>query len=220
MQLASTALVGLGEGARYLVDYPFGCAEQKASAGLALALAADLGQTFAMGRVAPADDRGRAAALLADLPRYQCGNGGFGYWPGACTSTSVYLTSYLLHVMRVADGLGIATDRAVIDRALDYLEANCDRPRRPPQIQWLPVWAASQAFGVKVLAEYGRNQDSNITRLVRHGRPAAGIRPLLPGRRHQGQRHHAARDMTTCVRRLTNALRIEGDQAHAEEIVT
>ena len=32
VRLASTALVGLGEGARYLVDYPFGCAEQKASA--------------------------------------------------------------------------------------------------------------------------------------------------------------------------------------------
>jgi uncharacterized protein YfaS (alpha-2-macroglobulin family) len=53
--LASSALVGLGEGARYLADYPYGCAEQKASAALALVLAADLGEAFAMGRIAPAD---------------------------------------------------------------------------------------------------------------------------------------------------------------------
>ena len=33
-------------------------------------------------------------------------------------------------------------------------------------MQWLPVWSASEAFGVKVLTEYGRNEDSNITRLT------------------------------------------------------
>ena len=31
VELSSTAMVGLGEGARYLVEYPYGCAEQKAS---------------------------------------------------------------------------------------------------------------------------------------------------------------------------------------------
>ena len=46
LETASTALVGLGEGARYLVEYPYGCAEQRASATLALLLAADLGEAF------------------------------------------------------------------------------------------------------------------------------------------------------------------------------
>ena len=49
MSLASTALVGLGESARYLQDYPYACAEQKASKALALLLSADLGGTFGMG---------------------------------------------------------------------------------------------------------------------------------------------------------------------------
>src|SRR5256885_10580186 len=35
VELASTALVGLGEGARYLVEYPYGCAEQRGSRALA-----------------------------------------------------------------------------------------------------------------------------------------------------------------------------------------
>ena len=38
VDLASTALVGLGEGARYLVEYPYGCAEQRGSRALALLL--------------------------------------------------------------------------------------------------------------------------------------------------------------------------------------
>jgi len=216
VQLASTALVGLGEGARYLVDYPFGCAEQKGSAALALTLAADLGSAFAMGRIAPADYRARASSLLEELPRYQCENGGFTYWAGSCASTSVYLTSYLLHVMKVADGLGMKSDEAVIRRALDYLDAELKNTTPPQQIQWLPVWSASQAFSVKILAEYGRNQDSNITRL-------AGMADRLPvfalsyladaiaATNRRGARYD------DIVRRITNAVRIEGDQAHVEE---
>ena len=69
VNLASTALVGLGEGARYLADYPYGCAEQKASSALALALAADLGTAFSMGRIAPADYRVKATSLLNELPK-------------------------------------------------------------------------------------------------------------------------------------------------------
>ena len=36
LDAASTALVGLGEGARYLVEYPYGCAEQRSSTALAV----------------------------------------------------------------------------------------------------------------------------------------------------------------------------------------
>ena len=53
--LSSTALVGLAEGARYLVDYPYGCAEQRASAALSLALAAELGASFHLPGIAPAE---------------------------------------------------------------------------------------------------------------------------------------------------------------------
>jgi uncharacterized protein YfaS (alpha-2-macroglobulin family) len=217
VQLSSTALVGLGEGARYLVDYPFGCAEQKASAALALALASDLGGTFAMGRIAPADYRARATSLLADLPRYQCPDGGFAYWAGSCVSTSVYLTSYVLHVMKTADGLGLTSDRGVVDRALDYLEAELKQTTPPQQVRWLPLWSAGQAFSVKVLAEYGRNQDSNITRLagMADRLPVFALSYLADAMAASNQRNARYDDI---VRRLTNALRVEGDQAHVEEI--
>ena len=57
VELASTALVGLGEGARYLVEYPYGCAEQRSSRALALMLAADLGDAFTLPGSMPAKMR-------------------------------------------------------------------------------------------------------------------------------------------------------------------
>ena len=58
LELSSTAMVGLGEGARYLVEYPYGCAEQRGSRALALLLAADLGEAFSLPGIAPAGPEG------------------------------------------------------------------------------------------------------------------------------------------------------------------
>ena len=55
-------MVGLGEGARYLVEYPYGCAEQQGSRALALLLAADLGDAFTLPGVDPAKMRAGGAA--------------------------------------------------------------------------------------------------------------------------------------------------------------
>ena len=68
VELASTALVGLGESARYLTEYPYECAEQKASRALALLLASDLGGAFTISghrsRRVPRRGRSRAARAL------------------------------------------------------------------------------------------------------------------------------------------------------------
>jgi uncharacterized protein YfaS (alpha-2-macroglobulin family) len=217
VRLASTALVGLDEGARYLIDYPYACAEQKASAALALWLASDLGREFPMAGVAPDTARQRAGVLLNDLTRYQCGDGGFGYWAGSCETGNAYLTAYVLHVMRTAGSTGPAADDPTVRSALDFLDASLRQAPPPQQPQWRPIWSASHAFAVKVLAEYGRNEDSNITRL-------AGMADRLPifalsyladamaASRARGPRYDDV------VRRITNALRVEGDEAHVEEL--
>jgi hypothetical protein len=214
--LASTALVGLGEGARYLADYPYACAEQKASSALALVLAADLGEAFSMGTIAPADYERKAEALLNELPRYQCADGGFGSWPGGCRRGQAYLTSYILHVMHVARTLGIEPDPDVVTRALDFLEGELRLPE-PQQVQWLPAWSATAAFGVKVLTEYGRNQDSNITRLfgMLDRLPVFAVSYLADAVAGSAPSDPRYPDL---VRRITNAMRIEGDRAHVEEI--
>ena len=83
VELASTALVGLGEAARYLDEYPYHCAEQKASRALALLLASDLGGAFGLAGVKPASTAPRRDSALNELYSLSVRNGGFSLWSGA-----------------------------------------------------------------------------------------------------------------------------------------
>src|SRR5678816_1257630 len=98
VEMSSTALTGLGEGARYLLEYPYGCAEQKGSRALALLLAADLGSAFRIQDITTRDLKPLVQSALSELQNFQCSSGGFAFWPGECRTVSPYLTSYLLHV--------------------------------------------------------------------------------------------------------------------------
>jgi alpha-2-macroglobulin len=217
VELSSTAMVGLGEGARYLVEYPYGCAEQKASRALALLLAADLGEAFTLPGMDTAKMRPAVQATLKELETFQCDNGGFAYWPGRCMSDSPYLTAYVLQVFQAAVNLKYDVDRGVRDRAYEYLErALTSGP--PVNDGWRPAYTAWQAFAVKVLAEGGRNQDSNINRLYGHRdrMPVFALAflhdALLARAETAGAR---AEDLR---RRMSNALRVAGGSAHVEEL--
>ena len=216
VDLASTALVGLGEGARYVDEYPYACAEQKASRALVLLLASDLGDAFSMKRVAAKDYKIEAASLLRSLERYRCSDGGFTLWPGACRVSSTYLTAYVLDVMRIAGARGITLDADVTREALDFLERETVRSA-PKELAYVPVWSASTTFAVKVLAEAGRNQDANITRLaaVVDRMPIFALSYLadaLAASKDRGPRY------ADVIRRIANASRVERDRAHVESM--
>ena len=216
VELGSTALVGLGEGARYLVEYPYGCAEQKASATLALVLAADIGGAFALPGIDAAAIRPRVQTTLKELEAYQCANGGFTLWPGACWSESPYLTSYLLHVFRTAADHGFAVDQTMRTRAYEYLERELattpplDDGSRPADLAW-------RAFAVKILVEGGRNQDSTINRLLPQldRMPVFALAHLLDA---LGSGNSRARERTEVLRRIDNAVLEEAGSAHVEEL--
>jgi uncharacterized protein YfaS (alpha-2-macroglobulin family) len=217
VEMASTAMVGLGEGARYLVEYPYGCAEQKGSRALALLLAADLGDTFSLPGMDVSRMRPGVQQALTELRTYQCDNGGFAYWPGACWSTSPYLTAYLLHVFTVASTLKYSVDEGMRQRAYTYLEGQLGQAA-PTDESWWPSYTAWQAFAVKVLAEGGRNQDSNINRLYgyRDRMPVFALAYLHDALLAKGETT-TARAMEL-RRRLTNAIIPESGSAHVEEL--
>jgi alpha-2-macroglobulin len=217
VDVASTAMVGLNEGASYLVEYPYGCAEQRASRALALLLAADLGDAFRLPGIEPAQLRSTVQAALKELEKFQCSSGGFAYWAGDCTTGSAYLTAYLLHVFKVASDLKYAVDADRQKRAYDYLQKELSQP--PPVNEgWWPSYTAWQAFAAKVLAEGGRNQDSNLTRLYgyRDRMPVFALAYLRDGMAAAGESSGPrAEDLG---RRLANAILVEGGSAHVEEV--
>lgn len=216
VDMASTALVGLGEGARYLVEYPYGCAEQRGSRALALLLAADLGEAFKLPGIQPAQSRATVQSALRDLERFQCDGGGFAYWPGNCGSTSPYLTAYLLHVFKVAADLKYQVDRPMRERAYAYLES--ELAHKPPVNEgWWPAYTAWQSFAVKVLVEGGRKQDSHITRLYgyRDRMPVFALAYLNDALVAKGEGSGVR--STELERRIGNAILPEAATAHVEE---
>jgi uncharacterized protein YfaS (alpha-2-macroglobulin family) len=217
VELSSTALAGLGEGARYLVEYPYGCAEQRGSRTFAMFLAADIGDAFSLPGVDHARLRPDAQKSLKDLERYQCSNGGFAYWPSDCHFTSPYLTSYLLHVFRTGVDLKYQVTPDVLLRGYDYLEKQLAEP--PPTNEgWWPTYTAWQAFAIKVLLEGGRTQDSNLTRIYgyRDRMPVFALATLHDALVAKGE---ASSDRSADLRRrISNAILPEAGAAHVEEL--
>jgi uncharacterized protein YfaS (alpha-2-macroglobulin family) len=217
LDLSSTAMVGLGEGARYLVDYPYGCAEQRSSAAIALILAADLGDAFTLPGIETPKIRDVAQTTLTELEEYQCPSGGFAYWPGACRSVSPYLTSFVLHVYQRGAALGYEVTPDVLERAYDYLESELGQT--PPTNEgWWPSYTAWQAFAVKVLVEGDRDQDSNITRLNGYidRMPVFGLAYLYDAMAADGER--SGPRVEEIRRRIFNSILPEGGSAHVEEL--
>ncbi len=219
VELSSTAMVGLGEGARYLVEYPYGCAEQRGSRALALLLAADLGDAFSLPGMDTSKMRPAVQQTLKELEKYQCSSGGFGYWAGNCRSVSPYLTAYLLSIFKTAADLKYDVDPGMRTRAYAYLEKElAEKP--PVNESWWPSYTAWQAFAVKVLVEGGRNQDSNLTRLYgyRDRMPVFALAYLNDALIARGPRADTAARLAELRRRMSNAVLPEAGQSHVEEL--
>ena len=218
VELASTALVGLGEGARYMVEYPYGCAEQRASRALRCMLAADLGDAFTLPGIDPKDLAHDLADGAYASSKYQCRRR-LCVLAGECSTVSPYLTSYVLHVFQRAQSSKYKVDD-VGDRARVRLSRDVELAEAPPTNEgWWPAYTAWQAFAVKVLVEGGRNQDSNINAALRLPRSHAGVRACrICSTRwsRRARRRPAARRSSTGG--STNAVLPEGGSAHVEEL--
>jgi len=216
VDLSSTAMVGLAEGARYLIEYPYGCAEQRSSRSLGLMLAADLGEAFPLG-IDAASAKKTVQTNLNELEKFQCGDGGFAFWAGDCIGTSPYLTSYVLHVYQRGQKLGYKVDADMMSRAYTFLESKL--AEAPPSNEgWRPAYNAWQAFAVKVLVEGGRNADSHLNRIYeyRDRMPVFGLAYLIDSLQAKGETSGAR--MTDLRRRVMNSILPEGGHAFVNEL--
>ncbi|HEV7919643.1 MAG TPA: alpha-2-macroglobulin family protein [Thermoanaerobaculia bacterium] len=216
IETASTAMVGLGEGAQYLVDYPYGCAEQRASGALALILTADLGDAFHLQGIDAAAGKKQGQATINELAKFQCPSGGFTYWAGDCWMDSPYLTAWVLHVLHRGQKLGYTVDKTMLENAYKYMETELAKPR-PTNEGWYPAYTAWQAFAVRTLVEGGRNEDSHITRLLGYTdrMPVFGIAWLADALLMKGEK---GQRLTDLQRRIANSILPEGGSAHVEEL--
>lgn len=118
--LSPTALAGLQEGARFLLEYPYGCLEQRLSRSLPVIVGADLIATFKLGTVG--DLKAEVQKQLNNLSDYQHPNGGFGYWPNPW-KPDPYITAYALEVAHLAGKEGYKLPETVLARASTWMKS-------------------------------------------------------------------------------------------------
>ncbi len=156
VSMASTALVGLGDGVEHLIQYPYGCTEQLVSRLVPLLPLRDLASDY---QVALPKDLDRVVAkTVADVLANQRGDGGFGLWTDSSESWP-WVTAYALW------GLGVAKEHhaAVPDRAIEaatrYLREALAQPNRGA------LGRATSPFVLDGLAERGAPDPGRATRL-------------------------------------------------------
>ncbi|MFA6039380.1 MAG: Ig-like domain-containing protein [Candidatus Peribacteraceae bacterium] len=103
----------------YLVEYPFGCAEQIVSSFLPSVVLTRLGEQGVVG-MDRAKLRDTVTVGLQRLYTLQRGDGGFGYFPESRRSYPE-LTAYVLYGLTLTKESGFTVDQGSIDRAAEYL---------------------------------------------------------------------------------------------------
>ena len=216
IELASTALVGLGESARYVTDSGHNSAEQRASRALVYLLSSTLDGAYGLSRATPATYREAAEAELRALVAHQCDGGSFSLFPEQCEG-SPYLSAYVVHVLRVAQGLGINVGGgAMLQRALANLTDDLQRPHVVVGDYYHEHRAAAKAYTAKVLAEAGQPIELNKIPILTslETLPVFGLSFLADA--FHAQRDHGPQ-YQSLLRHITNALRVTADRVHVEE---
>ncbi len=143
-------------GLEYVLEYPYGCAEQTASAFLPHVALKKL-QGFDAFKIV--NDQALAGVIttsLQKLYRFQRPDGGFGYWEESPESQP-YLTAYILYALRLAKETGHSVDASVMQRAAAYLSGVLRADGKLAKAGDLPL----RAYILYVLAETG-NPDANL----------------------------------------------------------
>ena len=117
---ASSALVGLQNGVDYLVEYPYGCLEQRSSRLRALVMLNDLRDQFPLPSLAGEKFKQSITAEMSRIRNYLTPDGGLGYWEGN-NDADVYLSARVLILLLDARDLGIDVPDDVITRVTGYL---------------------------------------------------------------------------------------------------
>ncbi|RME20730.1 MAG: hypothetical protein D6798_19785, partial [Deltaproteobacteria bacterium] len=130
---SSTALSALTDAFLYLQNYPYECAEQRASRVLSVAALRDVLDAFdAEGMPSAEEIEASMQRDLDELARLQNPDGGWGFWRRGETSWP-YVTLHVAHALARAEAKGYAPPDETRRRTVDYLRRIESRlPRRYP----------------------------------------------------------------------------------------
>ncbi len=145
IMISSSALGGLGEGARYLVDYPYGCLEQTVSRLLALMELKSLSEKYGFTLDAVKPLEGVTDANIRKVLAMQNWDGGFRFWPTAELS-SCWLSPYAARLFARMKEMGHQVPEKAAEELGSYLHKVLRNPCLP-----LGGWRTTAEYRIRVL---------------------------------------------------------------------
>lgn len=123
LRVSAGLLGSLTPSLAYLVQYPYGCAEQTTSVLMGNLLLGGFmkASSIALPGVDTKAIDANVTAALTRLYQYQSDSGGFALW-GGNDGVDPYLSSYVLEGMKMASDNGYAVDTASMKKLRDYLQ--------------------------------------------------------------------------------------------------
>lgn len=153
---ASTALVGLGDGMRQLIDYPYGCTEQLSSRLLPLLPLRQLAKDF--GVELPEDLDETIQSTVDKIVARQRYDGGFGLWDNDPESHA-WLSAYVYGTLQQAQVRAVRVPAETLSQALEYLHGYLEQARDE-------YYRPTAALIAHVLAQAGNPSQATIGPLL------------------------------------------------------
>ncbi len=146
-------LVGIEDGLRDLIRYPYGCLEQTTSKVIPMIAVRELAESLSLEGLQGEDLNKFVKAGLAKIGRHQHSSGGFSLWPGG--QPQAYYTGYALWGLLTAKQAGYPVSNNRIQDGLRYLRTQGKRPDKSKGFYNEAGNQAAQAFSLYIRALLG-----------------------------------------------------------------
>ncbi|MGQ9665127.1 MAG: alpha-2-macroglobulin family protein [bacterium] len=215
--LSSSILAGMKRGIDHLLDYPYGCLEQRLSRILPLIVGEEIINQFKLAVVTGRELRDSVQKVLDEVPQYQTYNGGFLYFKESCCPCP-YLSAYTMYVLKNASDRGYKIDSETIKKGKEYLKSVL----RWEDVDWTypyNIYAklVTKTFCLYSLSIWGEMSEAGYaTRLFerREQIPVFGKTLLLKAGRNFGIGERFENEL---VREILNKIKFTATTAHFEE---
>lgn len=159
--VSKNLLSQFSESYEFVINYPYGCAEQRSSALITLLnnykFAESVGKLERQGE----DAREVITKGIKSLEPFQNEDGGFGIWAQSQISQP-YLTAYIGKFLVDAKKEGFLEDEEILEKTINYLKNISGKTFLKGEEK---NRNESLALAAKVLSEYGEKPDAILTRL-------------------------------------------------------
>lgn len=215
--LSSSVLAGMKRGIEHLLDYPYGCLEQRLSRILPLIVGEEIINQFKLAPVTGKALRDSVQSVLDEVPQYQNYNGGFLYFKESIYPCP-YLSAYTMYVLKRAQSAGYRIDQKMLEEGKEFLKIVL----RWEDVDWTypyNVYAklVTKSFCLYSLSIWGEMSEAGYaTKLFerREQIPVFGKTLLLKAGRNFGLGNRFENEL---VRVILNKIKLSPTTAHFEE---